>query len=230
MKMGRTAQLREEIEQDIVTGVYAPGQRLDETVLATRFQVSRTPIREALQQLAAMGFVINIPKRGTFVSEVSIGEMLCMFEVMAELEGMCAKLAARRITAEQLSELEGAQAQCNESIIAGNSDDYYYANERFHMHLYKISGNPFLAKMAGQLHNRLKPYRRLQLRVSGRLNMSASEHEAIIDALRAGDAQAAEQLTEQHILIQGDKFSDFLAAMEQWKPTNTATISPRETP
>ena len=223
MKMGRTAQLREDIEQDIVTGVFMPGQRLDETVLATRFNVSRTPIREALQQLAAMGFVVNIPKRGSFVSEVSISEMMCMFEVMAELEGMCAKLAARRASDDQLDELEAEQAQCNDSILAGNSDDYYYANERFHMLLYKISGNPFLAQTAGQLHNRLKPYRRLQLRVSGRLKMSASEHEAIIDALRAGDPKAAEHLTEQHILIQGDKFSDFLAALEQWKPVTTTT-------
>lgn len=224
-KQGKTALLRENIEHDIVTGVYMPGERLDETVLANRYEVSRTPIRQALQQLTAMGFVINIPKRGTFVSEVSTSEMLCMFEVMAELEGMCAKLAARRITAEQLIELESAQAQCNESILAGNSDDYYYANERFHMQLYKISGNPFLAQMAGQLHNRLKPYRRLQLRVSGRLKMSASEHEAIIEALRAGDPIAAEKLTEQHILIQGDKFSDFLAAIEQWKPDSTSATS-----
>lgn len=225
MKQGRTAQLREDIEHDIVTGVYAPGQRLDETALATRFNVSRTPIRQALQQLAAMGFIVNIPKRGSFVSEVSISEMLCMFEVMAELEGMCAKLAARRITDEQLDQLEAAQAQCNKSIEAGNADDYYYANERFHMLLYKISGNPFLEQTAGQLHNRLKPYRRLQLRVSGRLKMSASEHEAIIDALRDGDPKTAELVTEQHILIQGDKFSDFLAALEQWKPTET-TIAP----
>ncbi|WP_309083001.1 GntR family transcriptional regulator [Chelativorans sp.] len=213
MKQSRAALLRDAIEEDIVTGVYKPGERLDETSLAARYKVSRTPIREALTQLGVMGVVKIQPHRGAFVNQITLPEMIGMFEVMAELEGMCARLAARRITARQLDELVAAQADCQAALGKGDSDDYYYANERFHLLLYAASGNSFLANMATTLHKRLKPYRRLQLRVPGRLEKSAAEHETVIQALRARDAAKAEDLIEKHILVQGDMFSDFLSAM-----------------
>ena len=218
MKQNRAALLRDAIEQDIVTGVYAPGERLDETILAARHQVSRTPIREALMQLSVMGIVKMQPHRGAFVNEITLPEMVGMFEVMAELEGMCARLAARRMSAQQLDELVTAQAECLAALKDSESDDYYYANERFHLLIYAASGNTFLASTATALHSRLKPYRRLQLRVPGRLERSANEHEGIIAALRARDAVTAEDLIEKHIVVQGDMFSDFLSAMGSASP------------
>ncbi|WEX11171.1 GntR family transcriptional regulator [Chelativorans sp. AA-79] len=213
MKQSRAALLRDAIEEDIVTGVYKPGERLDETTLAARHQVSRTPIREALTQLSAMGVVKIQPHRGAFVNEITLPEMIGMFEVMAELEGMCARLAARRMSPQQLDELVAAQADCLAALGKGEADDYYYANERFHLLLYAASGNSFLASTATALHKRLKPYRRLQLRVPGRLERSAAEHENVIAALRARDSAKAEELIESHILVQGDMFSDFLSTM-----------------
>ena len=95
--------LRDEIENGIVAGEFEPGERLDETQLAARFGVSRTPIREALMQLSAIGFVEIRPRRGAVVADPAPQRVFEMFEVMAELEGMAGALAARRHTEEALA-------------------------------------------------------------------------------------------------------------------------------
>ena len=93
--MRRAETLREALEQDIVTGKFRPGDRLDEQSLAARFEVSRTPIREALMQLASTGLVELQARRGAFVASLSFKDVVERFEVMAGLEGMCGALAAR---------------------------------------------------------------------------------------------------------------------------------------
>lgn len=211
-KSGKTA-VRDAIEQDIVTGHYTPGERLDEAKLAARHSVSRTPVREALIQLSTMGLVKIVPNRGAFVSQLSVTEIVEMFEVMGELESMCARLAARRILPEHLERLIEAQKACDTAGENGNSDDYYYANELFHRRIYEASGNSFLTEHASALQRRLRPYRRLQLRVPGRVGRSLAEHAAIMDAIRAHDPQKAQDAMRSHIVIQGEFFSDFLAAM-----------------
>jgi DNA-binding GntR family transcriptional regulator len=214
MKQSLALELRDLIEQEIVTGAFAPGERLDEVTLASRFNVSRTPVREALKHLASTELVEIHPHRGAFVKVITLSEMLNMFEVMAELEGMCARLAARRRTEAQLLQLEAAQAACAATLESGDADEYYYANERFHALLYEASGNPFLSRTAGSLQTRLKPFRRLQLRVPGRMPTSSAEHAAILSAHRVGDAVAAEHLAESHVAVQGDRFGDFIAALD----------------
>lgn len=213
MKQSRATALRDRIEEAILTGAFTPGQRLDEVTLAARYEVSRTPVREALRQLEAMELVEIQPHRGAFVKVIAFPEMMQMFEVMAELEGMCARLAARRCTPAQLQRLEEAHQACAATVAAGDADEYYYANEIFHKMLYAASGNTFLAKMATSLQTRLKPFRRLQLRVPGRMQSSSAEHGSIVEALRKGDALSAEQLAESHVTVQGDRFGDFLAAV-----------------
>lgn len=205
--------VRDAIEQDIVTGFYVPGERLDEAKLATRHQVSRTPVREALIQLSTMGPVKIVPNRGAFVNQLTVTELVEMFEVMGELEAMCARLAARRIQPEHLVRLAEAQEACTSAQAQGNSDDYYYANERFHQVIYEASGNTFLAEQANTLQRRLKPYRRLQLRVPGRVARSLSEHDDVLNAIRSHDPQRAQEAMRTHVVIQGEFFSDFLAAM-----------------
>lgn len=212
MSQSRASTIRDLIEQDIVTGRFAPGQRLDEVKLAERFGVSRTPIRESLRQLAATDLVEISPYRGVFVRVIPLPEMLNMFEVMSELEGMCARLAARRRTESQLAEIEEARAVCDVTRASGDADEYYYANERFHGLVYAASGNDFLVRTTTTIRTRLKPFRRLQLRVPGRLDASAAEHADIVAAIREQDADRAERIAKSHVTVQGDGFSDFLAA------------------
>lgn len=215
-KRSSTQQLRDSLENDIINGRLTPGERLDPDALCREFQVSRTPVREAIQQLVASGLVTVVPKKGTFVAKVGIEQLIEMFEVMAELEGMCGRLAARRITADELKALNTALVRCEAAAEAGDSDEYYYENEGFHDCIYAASHNAFLAQETHQLKQRLKPYRRLQLQVRQRMRNSLAEHRSIVKAITDGDTQAAEQALRDHILIQGERFSDFVASIKTY--------------
>ena len=212
--MRRAEALRDEIEQDIVTGRLQPGERLDEQSLADRFGVSRTPIREALMQLASTGMVELHSRRGAFVASLGLKEIIERFEAMAALEGMCGALAARRITDEQRAMLLAVHEECQNEAKNGASDPYYYANERFHQTIYEACHNTYLAEQARQLHNRLKPYRRLQLRARHRIGHSLTEHQKIVDAIMAGDSAKAEQRLRDHILVQGERLTDFITSFD----------------
>ena len=95
----------------------------------------------------------------------------------------------------------------------GDPDAYYYENERFHDCIYRASHNDFLARQARQLQTRLKPYRRLQLRVRNRAGRSLAEHREIVAAILAGDERAAEAAIKAHVAIQGERFTDFVASV-----------------
>lgn len=209
------ARVREALENAIVDGQYPPGSRLDPDALAREFDCSRTPIREALQQLEASGLVRVAAKRGTFVSEWTVEELAERFEVMAELEAMCARLAARRITEAELSELEIAHEACRRMAEAGDVNAYYFRNSEFHGCIYRATHNAFLTREALRLHAMLQPYRRMQLQVRNRMARSFAEHEAVVAAIRAGDGVAAAEAMRNHVIIQGDRFHDLLAAMRQ---------------
>ena len=207
--------LRESIEQMIVTGEIADGARLDEVRLAAKFGVSRTPLREAFQVLSASGLVELIPRRGAFVRLPSVVQMIEMFEVMAELEAMCGRLATRRITADGIVALKKAADDCDRALMEGDTDKYYRENEVFHHLLYDASGNSFLAEEAARLHRRLQPFRRMQLRVRGRMGQSMKEHRDVLTAVESGDEARAADALHNHVAIQGEKFNDLMASYER---------------
>jgi DNA-binding GntR family transcriptional regulator len=209
----RSERVRELIEEGIATGEFPPGMRLDETELAERFDVSRTPLREALFQLASAGFVHMQPRRGTVVADVSPHRLVEMFEVMSELEAMCGRLAARRMSALDHQRLLEAHRACEQACRAADTDAYYYENERFHHLIYEGSRNEFLGEQASALHRRLRPYRRLQLRVRDRMPTSYREHEGIVEAIIAGDADLAAQRLREHVVVQGQRFADLVASL-----------------
>lgn len=196
----------------IVTGVFANGERLDEARLAEKFSVSRTPLREAFQGLAASGLLELMPHRGAFVRIPRFAEMVEMFEVMAEFEAICGKLAARRIGAAGLAALNETVANCEAAAVAGDADGYYRENERFHHLIYTASGNGFLAAEAAKLHSRLQPFRRMQLRLRGRMDQSLAEHRDIMSTLMSGDSLAAATALYQHVAVQGARFHDLMAS------------------
>jgi DNA-binding GntR family transcriptional regulator len=209
----RADKIAQSLEQLIFDGTFADGDRLDEVQLAERFGVSRTPVREALQRLALSGLVASVPRRGVFVRQPGPVELLEMFEVMAELEAVCARLAATRITDDALAELHATNERCNAAVEARDADGYYRENERFHAILYRQSGNGFLEKECLALHKRLQPFRRMQLRLRGRLRQSMAEHEAIVVALEQGDGEAAASAVRAHVAVQGEKFHHLMASM-----------------
>ncbi|MGD1881662.1 MAG: GntR family transcriptional regulator [Paracoccaceae bacterium] len=214
MNRKRSDIIADALEGLILDGTFADGARLDEVQLAQRFSVSRTPVREALQRLTQSGLVAQIPRRGVFVRQPGPVELIEMFEVMAELEAVCARLAARRISDEALADLHATNARCTEVVNSGDADGYYRENERFHAILYKQSGNGFLEKECLQLHRRLQPFRRLQLRLRGRLKQSMAEHEIIVATLESGDGEHAAEVLRQHVAVQGEKFHHLMASLK----------------
>ena len=207
--------LSKTLEDEIVTGRLRPGERLDEISLATRFGVSRTPIREALRTLESSGLVQLRPRRGATVAAFGLSTLAEMFEAMAELEAICGRFAARRMTEPECEALQRGHEACVDAAEHGDPDDYYLANVRFHELIYDGSHNRYLADQVRALRRRLHPYRRLQLRVRNRIANSLAEHAAVVEAIRVGNQPAAEAALRAHVAIQGERFRDFAAQMER---------------
>ena len=208
-----SSQLRAALETDILTGAIAPDARLDEASLAKRFGVSRTPIREALQALAAAGLITIRPRRGATVNAPDFRRLIEMFDLMAEMEALCARQAARRLTPPDRTAILATLEACRAAAEIGDTDTYYYENERFHQAIYAASQNGFVAEQALALQKRLASYRRLQLRVRNRMMSSFAEHEAIVQAILAGDEELAAQRLRGHVVVQSERFGDLLAGL-----------------
>ena len=206
MNVKRADIIADELEELIFTGEFGDGERLDEIRLAAQFGVSRTPVREALQRLVAAGMATHLPRRGVFVRQPGPVELMEMFETMAEIEGVCGRLATLRISEQALDRLDAANTRCQAAIESSDADAYYRENEQFHNVIYRQAGNSFLENEALRLHRRLKPFRRIQLRLRGRMTQSMSEHLAIVAALKAGDADQTAKALREHVAIQGEKF------------------------
>lgn len=214
MDIRRADHILDDLEEMIVTGSFADGERLDEIRLSEHFGVSRTPIREALQKLATSGLVEQRPRRGVFVVEPGPVELVEMFEAMAELEASCGSLAAKRITEPQLLVLKETNNQCKLAVAENDADQYYTHNEKFHHLIYEAAQSSYLRELAAKLQKRLKPYRRLQLHLRGRLEQSMSEHEAILGALSDGKSALAADALRGHVAVQGEKFHHLLSHLK----------------
>jgi DNA-binding GntR family transcriptional regulator len=167
-------------------------------------------VREALQQLAAEGLVTIRPRRGAIVAAPGVGELVALFEAMAELESSCAGLAARRMDAAGHTRLRELHAACTPCVEAMDPDAYYARNVSLHEAIYDGAGNPVLASTTRRMRNRLAAYRRLQLRSPKRLQASNAEHAEVIEAIIAGDEEKARRLMHAHVSVQGESFADFL--------------------
>ena len=134
---------------------------------------------------------------------------------MAEFEAMCARLAARRMLTSDEAELKKTLDACRCMAESGDTDAYYYANERFHRALYAAAGNAFISSQAMALHRRLAPFRRLQLRVRNRMQTSLVEHQAIVEALLGGDGALAASRAYAHVAVQGERFTDLILSINR---------------
>ncbi len=214
MDVRRTDHILDDLEQMIVTGAFADGERLDEIRLSEHFGVSRTPIREAFQKLIASGLVEQRPRRGVFVVEPGPVELVEMFEAMAELEASCGHLAARRIDESGLLALRETNNQCKMAVSRNDADQYYIHNEKFHHLIYDAARSRYLRDLSAKLQKRLKPYRRIQLHLRGRMEQSMSEHEAILLAISDGDSIRAADELRGHVAVQGEKFHHLLTNLK----------------
>jgi DNA-binding GntR family transcriptional regulator len=205
----RAEELRAQLADDIVRGTLAPGQTLDEMELARRFGVSRTPVREAIRQLAASGLVETRPHRGAVVARPSHERILGMFEAMAELEALCAGLAAERMTASERHALEAVHEQLRVLIHSGDPQRYHEVNEAFHATIYAGAHNDYLAEMTLATRTRVQPFRRAQFRLLGRLAKSHVEHDRVVLAIVRGDRIGAATAMRAHIITVGEEYEAY---------------------
>ena len=211
---GRRAEaLYQDLEEGIVSGRLNPGVRLDETALAKQYGVSRTPVREALLQLAAGGLVQLRARQGAVVTALAVHELRQLFEVMADMEGLCARYAARRMTPEEGEMLTRLHDACASDVDQSKVEAYYDVNRRFHEAIYKGAHNAYLEETTLAVRNKLSPYRRFQLNRPGRPRKSFAEHESILLAILSGRPDQAATLMRDHVLIQGEVFTDLISTL-----------------
>lgn len=193
----------ERVRQLVLSGEYAPGTSLSELRLSQHFDVSRTPIREALKQLQIEGLVEIRPKVGTFVREITRREIVEMFDIKESLEGLAAKLMARRGRIKELDILE-VNLQASEAAVKKNdAAEYARLVHEFHQTIIDGSDNRKLAEHYDTLMNQLA-YHRLVLRSvqhPGRLIQSTAEHRRVLTLIREKDAVGAEFAMRDHVVV-----------------------------
>ena len=205
--------VRKSMELEIIAGKLRPGDKLDEVSLAERYNVSRTPIREAIAELAAEGLVETRPRRSAIVATFSIQQIIDMYEVLAVLEGLCANLAARRMSEEERKKLKTLHAKMAKLVKNDNWAQYYQMDLSFHHLIYAGSHNKFLEQEAISIRNRMMPYRRLYMEPPHRIELPYKEHTRIVEAITNGDAVEAEEALKDHSSLRADSISDFISAL-----------------
>ena len=197
------------IADGILNGTLPPGLRLDEIGLAQQHGVSRTPVREALRQLAMSGLIDMRPRKGAFVSKATPEQVESLFVAMAEMEATCARLAAMSMTPVERRRLQARHEAMTALAGAGDPDAYSNANVAFHSAIYAGAHNAPIAEYALGLRRRVGPFRRAQFQVEGRLTKSNQEHDAVVRAILSGDAAGAHAAMLHHVGLVEDAFEAF---------------------
>lgn len=186
----------------VFDGELGPGQWIDEKALAEAWQVSRTPLREALKVLAAEGLVELVPHRGCRVIELGDADADALFPVMALLEGRCAHEAAKKASDADLRTLRRLHDDLEHHAAAHDLEGYYRANHAFHSAVQQLAANRWLDRATGDLRRFMRMMRGRQLALPGRIDASINEHRVLIDAFEQRDAVRAERAMHDHLMAQ----------------------------
>jgi DNA-binding GntR family transcriptional regulator len=207
-----TEKLAAAIADGILKGSLAPGLRLDEIGLAQQHGVSRTPVREALRQLAMSGLIDMRPRKGAIVSKATPDQVESLFVAMAEMEATCARLAAMSMTPIERRRLQARHEAMMALAATGSTDAYSDANNAFHSAIYAGAHNAPLAEYTLGLRRRVGPFRRAQFQIDGRLLRSNQEHDAVVRAIVSGDAAGAHAAMLHHVSLVEDAFEAYSAS------------------
>jgi DNA-binding GntR family transcriptional regulator len=189
-----------QLARQILAGELPPGHRLDEQSIAMEFGVSRTPVREALRELAARQLIQLIPRRGGVVTKVGTNELIDMLEAECELEGLCARLSAHRMSALEKVRLRDVHERALAISTGHNLAAYFEINREFHDLIGTGTHNETLERAARDLRMRLSPFRRSESEDDAKKIMarSTAEHTGIVDAIVRGHAEAAYEAMRAH--------------------------------
>lgn len=187
------------IKHKIITLELRPSTVIDEQSLMDELELGRTPIREALQRLDSENLVNVVPRRGTFVTDVSLTDLQKIFELRIVLEGFCARLAARRITLSQIDQMKSILEDLDK-VESGDYRRLISIDDRFHAMLYQAADNEFLSDVLSRLYDLSLRLWYLVLNHLDDVQESIEQHRAVARALQSGDGERAEELIKQHVV------------------------------
>lgn len=170
-----------------------------ELQLAEQMGVSRTPVREAIRKLELEGFVVMVPRKGAYVSDISVKDVVDIFEVRAALEGLAAGLAAERITEDELDELEKCLFEISEVSSKQEIGAVVKVDTQFHEILYRASRNQRLTSIITHLQEQVQRFRSTSLALPGRTKDAVEEHKKIVEAVSERNVELAQALAREHI-------------------------------
>lgn len=214
-RRGLHEEIRAKLRSLIIQGRLAPGARLGEVELCETLGVSRTPLREALKLLEGENLVEIRPHRGARVTLLDASETGDLFEAASGIEAFAARLAAERITNEQLDRLNLLQERIEKALREGRLSVYSRLNAEIHRDIVAASGNATLACLHHDLLGRIERARRVALTALGRLEESTREHRAILEALSTGNGAAAAALLGAHVRRTGEVARNILGAAKE---------------
>lgn len=186
----------------ILQGLIAKGEKIGETHLCQTLGISRTPLREALRLLSSEGLIDLIPNRGAYVAQPSMQDVKELFEVMAILEGACARVIAERMTRSDFVKIERLHGKLEKYFAVRDHERYLKVNHQFHALVQEMAGNRILNEVISGLRDKIQLYRYRQLYQPDRFQASISEHRDLLEALRRRDPAAAESLMKIHLMNQ----------------------------
>ena len=192
------------IRDMIVEGRLSAGEWINEAELCQQLQISRTPLREALKVLAAEGLVELVPRRGAHVSQLSIRELVDLFEALSGVEGLAAELAATRMSAADLGKLRRLQLRIERRHVAKDRNEYFRDNQELHETIVRCSGNQEIVNIHARLIARVRRARYQALLSDSRWAESVHEHALILSALESRDVQRAGDLIRRHVARTGE--------------------------
>lgn len=187
------------MREAVVNGSFSPGQRLVERELCEMFDVSRSLMREALQQLEAEALITIVPYRGPIVSEITLDEARCIYAVRQALEALAGAGCAEHATEQDIANLEASLASIALCVDETDQRRLVQAKNEFYRTLLSACGNPVVAETLTALNNRINFLRRLSMSQPGRLTDTVAELGEIIEAIRNKDAALASKLCAQHV-------------------------------
>jgi DNA-binding GntR family transcriptional regulator len=189
----------ETLRDAIVSGVLKPGERLMEIQLAEELGVSRTPVREAIRKLELEGFVIMIPRRGTYVADLSIKDINEVFEIRTALDVLAAGLAAERITDDELELMERILVQIGEYVDKNELEPIVELDSQFHDILYRACRNDRLVGIINNLREQFTRFRTISMAFPGRIQNTLEEHSRLVEAIASRNVDLAQQLAREHM-------------------------------
>ncbi len=212
--------LANDLAEAILAGVFPPGSKLDENQLAQRYEVSRTPVREALRQLATTGLIEFRPRRSAIVSTVTPAQLEELFIAMGEIEATCARLAAISMAPTERRRLQMVHERMGQAELQNDPSAFAEDNHLLHAMIYSGAHNAVLKDMAISLRRRLSPFRRAQFHLEGRPPRSFREHDAVVSAITRGDAAAAHAAMLHHVMLIEQSYEDLCATQTLRLPVN----------